>query len=107
MLDEATANIDMETDNLIQHTLRNHCKDCTVLVVAHRLATVIDSDRILLMSDGEVVEYNHPFKLLTREDSDLSITRRDGYFGKMILANGEESAMHLFKVARDNYLRQV
>ena len=65
VLDEATANVDLETDNLIQKKLRESFKDCTVLIIAHRLATVIDSDKILAMDAGKAVEFDHPFKLLT------------------------------------------
>lgn len=64
VLDEATANVDLETDNFIQRKLKEKFSTCTVLIVAHRLATIIDSDRILVMADAEAVEYNHPFLLM-------------------------------------------
>jgi len=100
VLDEATANVDLETDNFIQTKLREVFKDCTVLVIAHRLASVIDSDRILVMSDGLGEEYDHPFKLLTQSDDDEEITNREGYFAKMVLATGKESAKQLFDIAK-------
>ena len=55
---------------MIQQKLRTHFKDCTVIVIAHRLATVIDSDRILVMQNGVGVEFDHPFRLLANSDSD-------------------------------------
>lgn len=70
VLDEATANVDLETDNLIQTKLRESFSESTVLIIAHRLATVIDADRILVMHNGEAQEFDHPFNLLTYDDQD-------------------------------------
>jgi len=66
VLDEATANVDLETDNLIQRKLRESFTNSTVIIIAHRLATVIDADKILVMSHGHGVEYEHPAKLLSQ-----------------------------------------
>ena len=84
VLDEATANVDMETDNLIQETIRQKFKNCTVLTVAHRLATIIDSDRVLVLGEGELLEFDHPYQLLVNNIDDTKITNKDGHFAKMV-----------------------
>ncbi|KAI5640112.1 ABC transporter domain-containing protein [Phthorimaea operculella] len=64
VLDEATANVDTETDKHIQETIRRKFADSTVLTIAHRLNTVMDYDRVIVMDKGRVVESGHPFELL-------------------------------------------
>ncbi|KAK7057035.1 Multidrug resistance-associated protein 6 [Halocaridina rubra] len=69
VLDEATASVDVETDNLIQATIRWQFKDSTVLIIAHRLNTVMDCDRVMVLDQGQIIEFDSPTSLLTRKDS--------------------------------------
>ncbi|KAF9184642.1 Multidrug resistance-associated protein 1 [Haplosporangium sp. Z 11] len=69
VMDEATAAVDVETDELIQRTIRKEFKDRTVLTIAHRIKTVMDADKILLLDQGRVVEYDSPEALLQKKDS--------------------------------------
>lgn len=66
---QATSNVDLETDRAIQKTLREAFPGCTVFTIAHRVNTIMDSDKILVMSDGHVAEFDSPQNLLAKEDS--------------------------------------
>ncbi|XP_004424724.1 PREDICTED: multidrug resistance-associated protein 5 isoform X1 [Ceratotherium simum simum] len=69
ILDEATAAMDTETDLLIQETVREAFADCTMLTIAHRLHTVLGSDRIMVLAQGQVVEFDTPSVLLSNDSS--------------------------------------
>lgn len=66
ILDEATAAVDLETDHLIQTTIRSEFADCTVLTIAHRLHTIMDSNRVMVLQAGQIVEFDSPEELLTK-----------------------------------------
>ncbi|GJJ71293.1 ATP-binding cassette, subfamily C (CFTR/MRP), member 1 [Entomortierella parvispora] len=69
ILDEATAAIDLETDALVQAIIRQKFCDCTILTIAHRINTVMDSDRIMVLDQGRVAEFETPAKLLSDSTS--------------------------------------
>nr|XP_036222275.1 multidrug resistance-associated protein 1 isoform X5 [Bactrocera oleae] len=69
VLDEATAAVDLETDDLIQKTIRSEFKECTVLTIAHRLNTIMDSDKVIVLDKGEVTEFASPVELLDNPKS--------------------------------------
>ena len=70
-MDEATANIDLNTEQIIQELMNEEFKDSTVITVAHRLNTVIKSDKILVMGLGKVIEFDTPERLMNDPDSEF------------------------------------
>lgn len=64
MMDEATASIDVQTDQMIQQSIREEFEACTCLTIAHRMNTVMDSDRVLVMDNGQLAEFDSPSELL-------------------------------------------
>ncbi|CAL8283935.1 unnamed protein product [Arctogadus glacialis] len=87
ILDEATAAVDLETDDLIQTTIRKEFSHCTVLTIAHRLQSIMDSSRVMVLDAGRIVEFDSPENLLEKQ----------GYFYAMIkdagITTGEATAL--------------
>ncbi|CAL4102207.1 unnamed protein product, partial [Meganyctiphanes norvegica] len=69
ILDEATASVDLDTDDFLQDTIRREFKDCTIITIAHRLKTVMDSDKILVLDAGNIAEFDSPSALLANTES--------------------------------------
>lgn len=83
VLDEATAAVDVQTDKIIQETIRAEFKDKTILTIAHRLDTIMDSDRILVLDSGQVKEFDSPKTLLADKTSMFySLCKEGGYLLK-------------------------
>ncbi|KAF8513334.1 P-loop containing nucleoside triphosphate hydrolase protein [Hysterangium stoloniferum] len=85
ILDEATSAIDYATDSIIQTTLKDVLKNTTLIIVAHRLQTVIDADRILVLDAGEIVEFDSPGNLLKMNG---------GYLKSLVDESGEQDALY-------------
>ncbi|XP_050594410.1 ATP-binding cassette sub-family C member 4-like isoform X2 [Bombus affinis] len=94
LLDEATANVDPATDALIQKTIRQKFKSCTVLTIAHRLNTIMDSNKVLVMDHGKAIEFDHPYVLLKNEQ---------GHFTSMVKETGKLMFEQLKKIAEEAY----
>jgi len=85
LLDEATANIDVKTEDLIQKAIELHFKDSTMLMIAHRLNTIMFCNKVLVLSDGEIIEYGSTKKLQNDPNS---------YFGQMLKKNEIAEALN-------------
>jgi len=90
LVDEATANVDLRTDELIQTTIKARFKNCTVLTIAHRLKTVMDSDRIMVIHEGRIVEFDTPKCLLHS---------KDGFFKNLVEQTGKKESKLLQDLA--------
>ncbi|XP_073750487.1 ATP-binding cassette sub-family C member 4 isoform X2 [Callorhinus ursinus] len=97
IIDEATANVDPRTDKLIQKKIREKFAQCTVLTIAHRLNTVIDSDKIMVLDSGRLKEYDEPYVLLQNEES---------LFYKMVQQLGKAEAAALTETAKQIYFKR-
>ena len=83
-MDEPTSNIDNDTDQLVQRVVRSQFKGRTVITIAHRIGTVIDCDRILVMGGGRVVEFGTPSDLLQYDTDVGTSSGGKGQFAAMV-----------------------
>ena len=97
IIDEATANVDPRTDELIQQKIREKFAQCTVLTIAHRLNTIIDSDKIMVLDSGRLKEYDEPYVLLQNPES---------LFYKMVQQLGKGEAAAPTETAKQVYFRR-
>ncbi|XP_054831012.1 ATP-binding cassette sub-family C member 4 [Eublepharis macularius] len=97
IIDEATANVDPRTDELIQKTIREKFAQCTVLTIAHRLNTIIDSDKIMVLDSGRLKEFDEPYILLQETES---------LFYKMVQQVGKAEAASLMETAKQVYFKK-
>ncbi|CAG9336325.1 unnamed protein product [Blepharisma stoltei] len=88
VMDEATSNVDHKTDKIIHNKINNKFKDCTLLIIAHRLRTIVDSDMIIVMEEGTCKEIGSPKELAEKEDS---------LFRNFIMHTGREESQYLFR----------
>jgi ATP-binding cassette subfamily C (CFTR/MRP) protein 4 len=94
IMDEATANVDLDTDAIIQKTIRSRFQDCTVVVIAHRLNTIMDSDRVMVLDHGNMLEFDVPHRLLSNVNGALT---------KMVSETGAGMARELRRMAFTKY----
>ncbi|KAF3450334.1 hypothetical protein FNV43_RR06414 [Rhamnella rubrinervis] len=98
VLDEATSAVDVGTDAIIQKTIREEFKSYSMMIIAHRLNTIIDCDRILVLDAGRVLEYDSPEKLLSNEES---------AFSRMVQSTGPANAKYLRSLALGGQLNKM
>jgi ABC-type multidrug transport system fused ATPase/permease subunit len=85
LMDEATASVDFETDKAIQKTIATEFADSTILCIAHRLHTVIEYDRILVLDQGEIAEFDSPLTLINNPESAFyKMCRNSGEFDSLV-----------------------
>ncbi|GMT32179.1 hypothetical protein PFISCL1PPCAC_23476, partial [Pristionchus fissidentatus] len=94
VIDEATANVDNKTDALIQRTLRSSFAHATVLTIAHRLHTIMDSNRVLVLDHGEVRQFDSPHLLLSQPE---------GIFAQLVKETGRANEFHLRELAKNSF----
>jgi len=97
VIDEATANVDPETDSLIQVTIKSQFLGSTVLTIAHRLNTIMDSDRVMVLQNGRLIEMDHPHHLLSKPFS---------IFAGLVTETGDANAKKLRTLAEEAWRKK-
>lgn len=93
-MDEATASVDVVTEEKISQILKESFKNSTVIAIAHRLKSIADFDRVLILDEGLVIEYDVPHLLLKNSES---------MFSKLVEATGAAQADDIKQMAQKSY----
>ncbi|CAD8159179.1 unnamed protein product [Paramecium octaurelia] len=104
VLDEATANVDMKTDDFIQETLKKKFTDCTLITIAHRLNTIADYDKVMVVSEGQVIEFDTPFNLLANSNNSTSVDKSTE-FSRLVKNTGDQNAQAIFDIAKQKHIK--
>ncbi|KAL4446581.1 hypothetical protein ABPG74_005519 [Tetrahymena malaccensis] len=102
VLDEATANVDMKTDEFIQQAIQSQFQGSTIFTIAHRLNTIANYDKVIVMNQGVVAEFDEPYKLLVKQIGDQDITSKS-IFAQMVQNTGYENSHTILKLAQQKY----
>jgi len=106
IMDEATANMDHETDNFLQEKIDQRFGDSTRITIAHRLTTIANYDKVLVLSKGRKVQYDEPYKLLVKKIGDQEFTNKEGHFSVMVENTGPISSKQIFEIAKKAYFEK-
>ncbi|XP_067141332.1 ATP-binding cassette subfamily C member 4-like [Centruroides vittatus] len=102
IVDEATANVDKRTDLLMQKTIRENFSFCTILTIAHRVQSIMDSDRVMVLEEGRIREFDKPCKLLENKDGIFyNMVRMSGLTATKCLRNIEENKNNNIQITKE------
>ncbi|RYZ80791.1 MAG: hypothetical protein EOO68_36805 [Moraxellaceae bacterium] len=102
-MDEATASMDQETDEYVTNKIRETFNHSTTFTIAHRLITIANYDRVLVLDKGQIKEFDEPYKLLVKNVGDEEITNEAGHFTSMVRNTGPITSKHIFEVTKEAY----
>jgi len=106
IMDEATANMDYDTDFFVQKKIEERFAHATQFTIAHRLQTIANYDKVLVLDRGRKMEFDEPYRLLVKNIGDTEATNTEGYFTIMVQNTGPISSKKIFEIARDAYFKR-
>ncbi len=108
VLDEATASLDLDTDELVQKVIRSTFKHHTIIAIAHRLHTIVDYDHVAVISDGKLIEYGPPSELLKDENSHFGqLYHASAGHAKIERAKSVAASMHRRRSSKRSVLNRI
>ncbi|KRX02736.1 P-loop containing nucleoside triphosphate hydrolase [Pseudocohnilembus persalinus] len=106
LFDEPSANFDIDTEQFLKTKINQSFKGVTIITIAHRLLTIADYDKVIILGKGKVMDIGCPYQLLVKNEKDSYITNRDGNFSKLVRKDGILFATDFFKKAKFHYLQR-